>query len=93
MRSYRPTLCLKSRTLYEGSATVSSGSTYSIGPIVDYAWDLDGNGSFETDTGTDPHASHVYPAPAPGTTRRANLRLTAARRVRALCFVRAVLIP
>src|SRR4051794_23315143 len=45
----------------------ASGSTYSIGPIADYAWDLDGNGSFETATGTDPHASHVYPAPAPGT--------------------------
>src|SRR4051812_44513671 len=45
----------------------ASGSTYSLGPIADFAWDLDGNGSFETDTGADPHASHVYPAPAPGT--------------------------
>jgi hypothetical protein len=45
----------------------ASASTYSIGPIADYAWDLDGNGSFETDTGADPHASHVYPAPPPGT--------------------------
>jgi len=36
------------------------GSTYSTGPIADYAWDLDGNGSFETDTGAVPNASHVY---------------------------------
>jgi hypothetical protein len=38
----------------------ATGSTYPLGPIADYAWDLDGNGSFETDTGADPHASHVY---------------------------------
>jgi hypothetical protein len=40
----------------------AGGSTYSIGPVADYAWDLDGNGSFETDTGADPSASHVYPS-------------------------------
>src|SRR3954447_11228083 len=45
----------------------ASGSTYSIGPIADYAWDLDGNGSFETDKRPAPHASHIYSAPAPGT--------------------------
>jgi PKD repeat protein len=32
--------------------------------IVDYRWDLDGNGSFETDTGSSPTATHTYPNPA-----------------------------
>jgi PKD domain len=41
----------------------ATASTYSIGPIADYAWDLDGNGSFETSTGADPHASRVYATP------------------------------
>jgi outer membrane protein assembly factor BamB len=30
------------------------------GEITGHRWDLDGNGSFETDTGTTPTASHVY---------------------------------
>jgi hypothetical protein len=30
------------------------------GSIVHYEWDLDGNGSYETDTGTTPTTSHVY---------------------------------
>ena len=30
------------------------------GSIVDYKWDLDGNGSFETDTGTTPTVTHTY---------------------------------
>ena len=42
----------------------ASASSYSIGPIVDYAWDLDGNGTFEIDTGSNPHASRVYKVPA-----------------------------
>jgi PKD domain len=32
--------------------------------IINYRWDLDGNGSFETDTGTTPTASRAYPEPA-----------------------------
>ena len=35
-------------------------STSSAGPITAYAWDLDGNGSFETDTGALGTASSVY---------------------------------
>jgi hypothetical protein len=38
----------------------ASGSTDSDGEIVNYAWDLDGDGAFETDTGTTPTASHSY---------------------------------
>ena len=30
------------------------------GSIVRWEWDLDGNGTFETDTGTEDHASHIY---------------------------------
>jgi hypothetical protein len=41
----------------------ASASSYSTGPIVDYAWDLDGNGTFETHTGSSPHASRVYLVP------------------------------
>ena len=32
------------------------------GSIVDYKWDLDGNGSFETDTGSTPTVTHQYSA-------------------------------
>src|SRR3954467_2993395 len=34
----------------------SSKSTVGAKPIVGHVWDLDGNGSFETDTGADPTA-------------------------------------
>ena len=37
-----------------------SGSSDTEGPITRYQWDLDGNGSFETDTGTTPTASRSY---------------------------------
>src|SRR4029453_3434778 len=30
--------------------------------IVSYQWDLDGDGTFETNTGTNPVATHSYPA-------------------------------
>ncbi len=43
------------------------------GKIVRYEWDLDGNGSFETDTGAVPTVSHVYGAPG---TVKVNLRVT-----------------
>jgi len=36
-----------------------------LGSIARYQWDLDGNGSYETDTGTSPHASHVYVSAGP----------------------------
>jgi len=41
--------------------------------IVDYRWDLDGNGSFETDTGSSPTATYTYPAAA---TVRVRLQVT-----------------
>ena len=37
------------------------GSSDSDGTIVKYDWDLDGNGSFETTTGTTATHSHTYP--------------------------------
>jgi plastocyanin len=46
-------------------ATVSfdaSGSTDPDGTIAHYQWDLDGNGTFETDTGTTPTTSRAYTA-------------------------------
>ncbi len=41
----------------------ASDSTDSDGEVVKYEWDLDGNGSFETDTGTSPLASRTYTGP------------------------------
>jgi len=40
----------------------ASASTDPDGTIAKYEWDLDGNGSFETNTGTTPAASKVYTA-------------------------------
>jgi|GEM_PF-852218 len=44
------------QVVFDGSA-----STDSDGKVVKYEWDLDGNGSFETDTGTTPTTSSSYP--------------------------------
>ncbi len=38
----------------------ASGSTDSDGTIVKYEWDLDGNGSYETNTGSTPTTSKTY---------------------------------
>ena len=38
----------------------ASGSTDTDGTIENYSWDLDGDGTFETDTGTTPTTSHSY---------------------------------
>jgi hypothetical protein len=38
----------------------ASASTDDETPIVDYRWDLNGDGAFETDTGATPSASHLY---------------------------------
>ncbi len=51
----------------------SSSSAREGGSLTKYEWDLDGNGSFETDTGTTPTVSRSYPA-AQGLTVR--LRVT-----------------
>jgi YD repeat-containing protein len=42
-----------------------SGSSSPNGAIVKYEWDLDGNGSFETDTGSNPVTSRTYSSPGP----------------------------
>jgi subtilisin-like proprotein convertase family protein len=41
----------------------ASTSSDPDGTIVHYEWDLDGNGSYETDTGSDPHAGTTYASP------------------------------
>jgi len=43
----------------------ASASKDTDGTIAKYEWDLDGNGSFETSTGTTPTTSHVYTAGGP----------------------------
>jgi PKD repeat protein len=50
-----------------------SASSDTDGSIVNYKWDLDGNGSFETDTGATSSASHTYAAAGTVTVR---LRVT-----------------
>ena len=50
-----------------------AGSSASQGSIVKHEWDLDGNGSFETDTGATATASRSYPAAQTLTTK---LRVT-----------------
>ena len=50
-----------------------SGSSDSDGTIVRYEWDLDGNGSFETDTGLSANASQSYATPG---VRNIKLRVT-----------------
>jgi PKD repeat protein len=41
----------------------ASGSTDPDGTVQHYQWDLDGNGTYETDTGSDPHTSRFYATP------------------------------
>jgi hypothetical protein len=41
----------------------ASGSSPAAAAITDYAWDLDGNGTFETDTGGAPTAERSYATP------------------------------
>jgi subtilisin-like proprotein convertase family protein/PKD repeat protein len=38
-----------------------ASASHDDGAITSYEWDLDGDGSFETQTGTAPHASRSYP--------------------------------
>ena len=47
-----------------GQSVTFNGSTSSDpdGSITRYRWDLDGNGTFETDTGSSPTATHTYGA-------------------------------
>jgi plastocyanin len=41
----------------------AAASTDPDGTIDKYEWDLDGNGTFETDSGTTPSATHTYATP------------------------------
>src|SRR2546423_6635869 len=47
---------------YAGDAVTldASRSAAPLALITDYRWDLDGDGSFETDTGSEPRATHTY---------------------------------
>jgi PKD repeat protein len=45
--------------------TFDATSSSDDGPIKDYAWDLDGNGTFETDTQASPTASKTYATDGP----------------------------
>jgi PKD repeat protein len=43
----------------------ASASSDAEGPIAKYEWDLDGDGTYETDTGTTPTVSHTYSSNGP----------------------------
>jgi PKD repeat protein len=53
--------------VHQGQTVTFDGSTSSDpdGSIVKYEWDLDGNGTYETDTGTNPVATKSYSADGP----------------------------
>jgi PKD repeat protein len=53
----------------------ASQSSDADGPIAGYAWDLDGNGTFETDTGSSANVSTTYPISRIGTVN-VGLRVT-----------------
>jgi DNA-binding beta-propeller fold protein YncE len=42
------------------TVTFESTSSVPLGQIVDHEWDLDGNGTYETDTGLSPAVQHTY---------------------------------
>ena len=54
-----PNPALAGRTVTFDASKSADGN----GSVVDYKWDLDGNGSFETDTGTTPQATKSYDKP------------------------------
>jgi len=62
----------------------ASGSFDPEGPIAKYEWDLDGNGTYETDTGATPSASRSYAAKGPVTV---GLRVTDGNGARATTTV------
>jgi hypothetical protein len=53
----------------------ASASSDPDGSVVRYQWDLDGNGTFETDTGSDPHATRADYGATP-VQRTTSLRVT-----------------
>jgi plastocyanin len=69
----RPDAALTSATQDGTVSFDASGSADSDGAIASYAWDLDGDSVYETDTGADPRVRHDYPG---GTTLIAAVRVT-----------------
>jgi plastocyanin len=47
----------------------ASASSDPDGPIAHFLWDLDGDGTFETDTGATPRVTHTFSAPGTVTVR------------------------
>jgi hypothetical protein len=58
--SFSPSAPLSGESVKFTSTSTSAGGG---NPITDLEWDLDGNGTFETDTKTAKTASHAYSAP------------------------------
>jgi YD repeat-containing protein len=56
-----------------GPVRLDASGSIADGPVVDYAWDLDGNGTFETDTGASPVLTHTFTRAGPATV---SLRIT-----------------
>ncbi|HEX5713921.1 MAG TPA: PKD domain-containing protein [Solirubrobacterales bacterium] len=72
----RPLAVLQAPSTAEVGETVNfsaTGSSDTDGTIAKHEWDLDGNGSYETDTGATASASHAYANP---TTLKIGLRVT-----------------
>jgi PKD repeat protein len=60
--SFTPTAPLSAQTVKFTSTSTAAGSGNAI---TDHKWDLDGNGTFETDTKTTKTVSHAYSLPGP----------------------------
>lgn len=61
---FAPSTPLSQQTVTFNSTSVATGGGNSI---AGYRWDLDGDGLFETDTGTNPSAARSYAQPGPVT--------------------------
>jgi dipeptidyl aminopeptidase/acylaminoacyl peptidase len=74
-RAPRPFVAISPNPAETGKRVNFDGSASSDpdGTITSYRWDLDGNGSFETDTGTNPRTSRTY---ARSLNRAVTLRVT-----------------
>lgn len=77
---YTPSSPLVNQTVTFTSTSTPAGNGNAI---LKNEWDLDGNGTFETNTGAQPVASHVYGAPGPV---KVSLRVTDKRAATAVTF-------
>src|SRR4051794_10889245 len=64
-----PSYTVPSPSFAGDAVAFDASGTTDDGTIAKYEWDLDGNGTFETDTGTTSSTSKTYAAPAALTTR------------------------